>query len=141
MANLARSVATLRISGDDLLPEEISSLLGSEPTHGQHRGQEISNKSGMRIAKFGHWRLEAKDEEPENLDAQVHELLNRLTPDLLVWSTLSNQFRIDLFCGLFMNKSNEGVSIAPSTLTSLGERGIELSLDIYAPDIDDKLFK
>ncbi len=33
-----------------------------------------------------------------------------------------------------MEESNEGVSVAAYTLRLLGERGIELSLDIYGPD-------
>lgn len=134
MAQLARSVATLRIAGDDLVPEEISSLLGCEPTFAQRKGEEIPTKSGVHIAKFGHWRLKTKDAEPEDLDGQVTELLSKLTQDVQVWQLLSKRFRIDLFCGWFMNESNEGVSISPATLRSLGERGIELGLDIYAPD-------
>ena len=136
MAHLARSAATLRIAGDDLVPEEISALLGAEPTHAQCRGQKLPSRSGERIAKFGHWRLEAKDREPEDLNGQVKALLDQLTPDLEVWRTLSKRFEIDLFCGLFMNESNEGVGVSPSSLSLLGERGIELSLDIYAPTTD-----
>jgi ribosomal protein L19 len=136
MAQLARSVATLRIAGDDLIPEEISSLLGSEPTFAQRKGEEIPTKSGVRIAMFGHWRLKAKDAEPEDLDGQITELLSKLTQDVQIWQLLGKRFRIDLFCGWFMNESNEGVSISPATLRSLGERGIELGLDIYAPDTE-----
>jgi len=40
---------------------------------------------------------------------------------------------MDLFCGLFMKESSEGFSISPATLAMLGERGIELQFDIYAP--------
>jgi hypothetical protein len=35
-----------------------------------------------------------------------------------------------------MGGSNEGASISPKTLTALGERGIELAVDIYGPDTD-----
>lgn len=136
MAHLARSVATLRIAGDDLVPEEVSAILGAEPTHAQRKGQELVSKSGTRIAKFGHWRLEAKDREPEDIDGQVTELLSGLSSDLGAWRALGERFDIDLFCGWFMNESNEGVSVSPSTLGLLSARGIELSLDIYAPTTD-----
>jgi Domain of unknown function (DUF4279) len=136
LAHLARSAATLRIAGDDLVPEEISALLGAEPTHAQRKGQELPSKSGVRIAKFGHWRLETKDREPEDLNGQVKELLDQLTTDLEVWQALSKRFEIHLFCGWFMNESNEGVGVSPSTMSLLAARGIELSLDIYAPTTD-----
>jgi hypothetical protein len=35
-----------------------------------------------------------------------------------------------------MEKENEGVGISASILRELGERGIELSLDIYSGDRD-----
>ncbi len=83
--------------------------------------------------KTGSWRLKATDCEPENLDKQVAELLGKLTQDLSIWAFLSTQFAIDLFCGLFMEESNEGVEVSAETLMALGQRGIMLGLDIYGP--------
>ena len=136
MAHLSRSVATLRISGDDLSPDAITKILGCQPTHGQIKGEVIvGKKTGReRIVKIGMWSLSASDSEPENIDAQVSEILAKLTDDLVAWKKLSEKHDIDLFCGLFMEASNEGLSISPATLNSLGARGIELALDIYGPD-------
>jgi len=64
---------------------------------------------------------------------QVKELLGKLTNDLSVWADIAQRFKIDLFVGLFMDVTNEGVLISPHTMTLLGQRGIELDLDIYAP--------
>jgi len=137
MAHLQRAVASLRIAGDDLNPDQISTLLGAVPTHAQTKGQELPLKSGRtRIAQFGQWRLHAIDTEPENLDGQVAELLGKLTSDLVVWLDLACRFKIDLFCGWFMGGTNEGVTVSATTLKALGERGIELALDIYGPDTD-----
>lgn len=38
---------------------------------------------------------------------------------------------MDMFCGLFMQNENEGQSLSAELLAMLGERGIDLSLDIY----------
>lgn len=135
MANLHRSVATLRVTGDALIPSEITTLLGAKPSEAQTKGDQlIGPRTGrIRIAKFGMWRLEASEREPEDLDGQVHELLSQLTADLSVWADITREFEINLFCGLFMEVGNEGVLLSPSTLTALGQRGIELHLDIYAP--------
>lgn len=137
MAHLQRAVASLRIAGDDLDPNQVSALLGTDPTHGQAKGQEIPLKSGRtRIAQFGQWRLHATETEPENLDGQVAELLGKLTDDLAIWRNLGHRYKIDLFCGWFMGGTNEGVTVSATTLKALGERGIELGLDIYGPDTD-----
>ena len=137
MAHLERAVATLRVAGDHLDPEEVTLRLGAQPTHSQRNGQEFRFKSGRtRVAKFGQWRLVAPDTEPEDLDHQVAELLGTLTNDLEIWRDLSSRFNVDLFCGWFMGRSNEGLTISPATLLRLGERGIELAIDIYAPETD-----
>lgn len=79
MAHVQRSVVTLRIGGDDLVPEEITKLLGAQPTATQTKGDKIvGRKTGrVRIAKMGMWRLHAKDREPEGMDAQTQEILSQ----------------------------------------------------------------
>lgn len=140
MAHMERSVVSLRIIGDSLVPDNISELLGSPPTHAPINGETlIGKKTGIkRVAKFGMWQMSVADSEPENLDGQIEEILGKLTDNLVVWSKISEQFEVDFFCGLFMGGSNEGLSLSPRTLAALGERGIELGLDIYAPDEETK---
>ncbi|WP_414440146.1 DUF4279 domain-containing protein [Burkholderia sp. 22PA0106] len=136
MAHLHKSVASLRISGDDLVPTEISNLLGCLPTLCQLKGEPIIGKKSeqIRIARFGMWRLLAKPCEPEDLDGQIADILSQLTDDLEVWNGLAERYSIDLFCGLFMGSDNEGLLISPASLLLLGERGVKLGLDIYGPD-------
>jgi Domain of unknown function (DUF4279) len=136
MAQVSRSVATLRIAGADLNPEEITQLLGRSPTRAYRKGDAVAAGSGTRIATFGHWQLHASDAEPEDLNRQVAQLLAGLTQDLQVWSRIAGRYRLDLFCGLFMRESSEGISLSPATLHSLGQRSIKLDLDIYAADVD-----
>ena len=135
MAHLYRSVAALRVAGDTLIPSEITSSLGAEPSIAQTKGDQIVGpKTGtIRIAKSGMWQLQATTRQPEDLDGQVQELLDQLTTDLAIWADLARRFNIDLFCGLFMEVTDEGVSLSPHTLVALGKRGIELGLCIYAP--------
>ncbi|MEY2499667.1 MAG: hypothetical protein QOI07_1 [Verrucomicrobiota bacterium] len=133
MSALLKSVVTLRISGDALLPAEISELLGAQPTHGVAKGDEtVGEQTGTRrIAKSGMWRLCAADREPEDIDAQIQELLSQLTSDLTVWREIATRYQIDLFCGLFMGDTNDGLILSPASLVALGQRHIELQLDIY----------
>jgi hypothetical protein len=136
MGPVQKSVATLRISGDDLVPTEISSLLGCAPTASAKKGDVIvGKKTGReRVARTGVWSLHTADQEPENLDEQIEDLLSRLTTDLAIWRNLVETYRVDLFCGLFMSSGNEGIQISPGSLIALGQRGIKLGLDIYGPE-------
>lgn len=121
------------------MPNEVSLRLGCEPSSSYAKGEITYSSESQRkyVKRSGAWILEASDQTPINLDAQASELLNKLTDKLDVWSTLNSRFEIDCFCGLFMMRPNEGLSISSDTLRALGERGIELSLEIYSP-IDDE---
>jgi Domain of unknown function (DUF4279) len=132
MAAISLSTAALRIFGESLDPNEISQRLGCAPTHSHRKGELRSTRTNM-LHRMGMWRLVAEDSEPEALDAQVARLLDKVTPDLEVWKDLGTRFSVDMFCGLFMNESNEGLELSPSTLHALGQRGISLSLDVYGP--------
>jgi hypothetical protein len=81
--------------------------------------------------------LEAEPAEPENINAQVRWLLSQVESDPEVWQALVHRFDVDIFCGLFMQGSNDGMSLAPDVMALLGERGIHLALDIYNASDDD----
>lgn len=133
MTVLSRSAVSLRVFGDDLLPEEVTALLGAAPTAFEVKGGQSQPNSGGRTfaARTGGWRLEVARRSPGDLDGQIAELLGQLTTDLNAWRELTTRFRVDIFCGLWLNEGNEGISLDPSTLKDLGERGILLDLDIY----------
>jgi len=82
------------------------------------------------------WSLCAPENEPADLDAQVDWILTRVTPDLSVWKKITEDYRVDLFCGLFLERPNRGVTLMPKTMTELGVRGIRLGFDIYAPETE-----
>lgn len=133
-----KTVASLRFFGDDLDPEEITSMLGVKPTVGVRKGGKwITSIGTEKIARRGSWRIKIDDRSPGDLDAQIANLLAPLTTDLVVWENLSSRFDADIFLGLFLHESNEGISLSPDTLRAVGSRGLELDLNIYGGAIDD----
>jgi hypothetical protein len=136
MAHLHHSIVGLRIFGDRLDPDEISRLLGGVPTDSFRKGQVKPSKTKGIIRKSGGWLLNAAGQEPGNLDIQVEEMLGQLTEDLSVWAALTNEYKVDLFCGFFMSETDEGIEVSAKTLKALGERGIKLGVCIYAPSTD-----
>ena len=132
MGALDHSIATLRLFGDDLVPEEITALLGTAPTEARTKGESITSRStgNVRIARTGSWRLRATRREPEGLESQIFEVLDRLSSNPETWKSLS-RFEPHFFCGIFMRSSNDGMDLSSRALLALGQRGIGISLDIY----------
>lgn len=119
--------------GDDLIPDEITRLLGVAPTLAEIKGEPIvSPVSGKTRLVPGMWLLRAADRSPADMDGQIQEILSQTTNDLAVWQSLSKKYFTQLFCGLVMEGTNEGIGLSPQSLVALGERGIELGLDIYS---------
>jgi hypothetical protein len=64
VAELARAVAALRIMDEDLVPSDVSALLGCEPTKGWAKGDTLTSHGVTRTARFGMWSLQADESEP-----------------------------------------------------------------------------
>jgi hypothetical protein len=133
MAKLYRSRASLRLFGEDLEPEEITRLLCCIPTSSQKKGEIIRHRTNgdEHVAPYGKWLLNEDECCPGDLDGQIQRLLARVSADLSVWHNLVSRFRTDLFCGIFVQQWNEGVSLSPEVLAALGSRGIKIDFDIY----------
>lgn len=137
MTALYSAAAALRVFGDDLDPSEITAALGKQPDAAERRGETIPSRSGReRVARRGRWSVQVGSRTPADLDAQVAELLAGTTDNIDVWRSITARYDADIFCGLFLNEQNEGLTISPATLKMLGERGISLDLDIYAGSDD-----
>lgn len=138
MGTLYKSAASIGFLGDDLVPEEITAALGAEPTVGVRKGGVWRTKAGVeKVAPRGSWRKEADRREPGDLDAQINDLLDGLSDDLLAWQSFSKRYRGRVFCGLFLATGNEGATMLSGTLLRLGERGLLMDLDIYGQETGD----
>lgn len=60
-----------------------------------------------------------------------------MTDDLSVWDLLTKRFKVDAFCGLWLDETNEGETLEADVLLMLSQRGIKLELDIYSGRVDD----
>ena len=132
-----RCKVSLRIFGDDLDPDEISSILLCEPSRKTKKGEIVADdgEGHQRISPRGSWHLELAGDDDLGLEEQVLKLLACVTADSDVWRRLTLQYKVDLFCGLFVNAGswNRGFSLSPKVLRELAERNLEIGLDIYAP--------
>jgi len=138
MAAVARSVASLRIIGDSVKVAELTQLMGREPSLAYETGESFEVRGRVLTRKSGMWMIRVPASEPESLDAQIAELLGSVSASVETWQRLSERFRLNVFCGLFMEESNEGFSLEPATLSALAARKITIDFDVYAPSTDTK---
>jgi hypothetical protein len=124
---------SLRITGQEVDPEKISTLLGCEPTEAARTGATLTLPSGRtRSVSKGFWHLRS-DRQATDLADQIEALLAKLTSDVTVWQSLTDRFEVDLFCGLFLETTNRGVELPAYLVSALGERRLRIGFDIYAP--------
>ena len=134
MAKVQRTIVTLRFHGDNLDPQELSDRLGAMPTSAFVKGATLRSARGTeRVAKTGQWRLNVEAEAPDDFDGLVAQLFDQLSSDHDTWLDLSGRFAGNLFVGLFLDSSNEGVPISRETVSAIAARGLSLGLDIYGP--------
>jgi len=80
------------------------------------------------------WVMKVRPTRSGCLDKQVFALFNKLPSSQKFWDSINEVAEIDLFVGVFMERNNRGMDISPAAMKMLGERGVELSLDIYGPE-------
>jgi hypothetical protein len=133
MAAIAESRVSIRFFGDDLDPAEVTGMLGCEPTTQYRKGDVRQSATRNYARKYGAWILAAEHHRPEALDDQLQGLFARMTQDLNTWKALTTRYDANVFCGLFMDESNEGFSLHPKTLEALAARGLGIGFDVYDP--------
>lgn len=137
MARVHRTVVSIGFYGDDLDPTELTTRLGAPPTRSFRQGDNLARETGVvRPARTGAWILEAQGAEWDDLGSQISGALGGLTDDLSVWTNLAGRYEARVFCGLFMEATNEGLRLKPETLKAVSARGLYLDLDLYGPRDD-----
>lgn len=118
---------TLRVFGGDLDPDDISTLLGCQPSS--------ARKKGDPYPRTGRWLLSIESKDfGENADVEdgIRMLLERLPPNGRIWSSLTSLYRVDVSCGLFLNSSNRGFGLSAEVSGLLSERNLNVGFDLYA---------
>lgn len=138
MAAIARVRASLRVFGDSLEPEEVSALLGRQPSRNHRKGDKIRGKSGNldAVEPTGAWILDSALSERAEVEEHVESLLSSLSNDMDEWSRLTDTYSASIHCGLFLDQYNEGFELSPRCAQSIAERGLVIAFDIYSGDAD-----
>lgn len=117
-------------------PDEVSNMLGVVSTYCERKGEVIIGKVSKqeRVARTGRWSIDSNLPDDADIEDKLNELLNQVSNDESVWASINEKYKVDIFCGMFMEAENRGFSISVKTLKRLASLGIEVGFDIYAPD-------
>lgn len=135
MAAIARVRASLRVFGDSLEPEEVSALLGHQPTRCHRKGDKCGPQ-GASIEPTGAWILDSRTSEKAEIEDHVESLLAIITSDHDEWASLTERFSASILCSVFLDQYNEGFELSPRLCKALANRGLVIAFDIYSGDPD-----
>ena len=135
MAAIARVRASLRVFGDSLEPEEVSALLGHQPTRCHRKGDKCGPQ-GASIEPTGAWILDSRTSEKVEIEDHVESLLAIITSDHDEWASLTERFSASILCSVFLDQYNEGFELSPRLCKALANRGLVIAFDIYSGDPD-----
>jgi hypothetical protein len=134
MAEIVRATASFRLFGDTLNPQVVSEQLGLAPTTAGAKGElrPSRKKSPALRWRTGSWILESRLPRSSKLDEHLRDVLDRLEAHAgEIRGFVAQGHRADIFCGCFLDATNEGTLLDPGTIRLLGLLGVPLGLDIY----------
>jgi hypothetical protein len=134
MDSLQRAKVSVLIADDNLVPSELTALLGGPPKLGVSKGETFLASHGKQIkAQTGMWQFGSEWESPPQLDRQIGEVLSALTSDMLVWAEVTNRYLCYLSVGGYFHDWTGGMTLGPNTSQLLAERNLSIDFDLYAP--------
>ena len=132
MIDVAECKVSLWLTGDTLDPDELARLLGCTPAFCRRKGETYLSKTGEEmVASTGRFQLTTGWRTGEPLERLVRELLDQVPDNPVLWAEINSTLSGEIFCGLILDSVNEEAKISAGTLSSLGQRGLSLHLDIY----------
>ena len=129
------SSATLCIYGESLEPDEVSDLLGTQPTNSFRRGyQKVPRSQPM---PHGAWFLRVEGQSPKGPGEHIHELLLRLPTSTKIWAELRERYTAKVSVAIHMVGWNKGFELQATQIERLASLGLHLDFDIYTYDEEE----
>jgi len=131
---MARITASLRLSGEDLEPDEASLRLGMQPDRACRKGEAHFGKNGRRYSDHsaGLWSVGSQLDENVPLTDHLQALLKlaeRFGDRLREFQ--DRGFAADLFVGVFDIEGNYLLRLEPNLLAEINRFGLDLVIDVY----------
>lgn len=120
--------ASLRISGDIKSIEEITDIVGVQPTHTHRKGEKRSNLA--KPNKHDMWCFEPHIDENEKLTKHLCALWAAIGQNAHRIKKLKDKYNVDIFCGYRSNCDHAGFELTPQSLTIFQELEIPFNVSV-----------
>jgi len=123
---------SLCIYSKDINPENLTKVIGCQPSNAKRKGEIDSRHPNRPPAKIGIWCLDT----PENLPFidKLKYLLTKTTSELSVWETIHKSHTVSLRCVVYLHSWSEGFDISHELLSEIGNRKWEFGLAMYSAE-------
>ena len=121
--------AYLRITGEDMEPEDITLRLRLEPDTVQKKGQEIAARHGwLGEGEYQSdcWQFSIESEESESVAALTDRFLDLLLPRAEHLRELAEQFAAELYISVYPESRQESILFGVQTSRKLADIGLPL---------------
>ncbi len=121
---------SLRIQGDELIPDRVTQLVDCVPTQSHAKGDNIETRNFVRSAPTGVWILQ--EDKAHLLDKAINDLFNRIEENQETWKAITSKFRAEILIGVFLSGIQNGFTLSEKTVRRVASLGIALSFDMYS---------
>ena len=118
----------------------VTPVLETQPQSELHFPRRASAKDPSKIGRpkesVGYAEVCAV-QHVENLPPKLHT--RRMPDDPELWKDLAGRYKLDLFCGAFLQAANRGFALPEELIRRMADRRLAFSVDIYCsvPDEPD----
>jgi hypothetical protein len=120
--------ATLRIHGEDLDLDDITSAIGVQPTHTHRYGDQIEWLD--TTYKDDAWHLESGLDDSAHLSDHLRVLWAQIQPATEYLRELKKRYSISVFCGYRSNCDNAGLDLPHDALKIFSELEVPFGLSV-----------
>ena len=131
-ANEKWSTASFRIAGDALRPDQVTAILGLEPTRSGVKGERHSSGHGS-VSRTSFWLLKCPLSDSSPLSKHLEWLLDMFEPKFTSISSITEGATIMFLCGFSSGNGQGGFTLDARTLQRIARLGVALSIDLYPP--------
>jgi hypothetical protein len=126
------TAVTLAVYGEDLVADDVTRLLGVEPSSSHRRG----DRRGPRSAPYkkGAWFLQQRGEAPLGPEELTTTLLDRLPSDEATWIRVGELYEVQVRFGIHFYGWNRGFDLSAALIARIAKLRAKLVYDLYAYD-------
>jgi hypothetical protein len=116
----------------ELVPEELTALLGVQPTHAARKGSQRSPRQAP--LRKGVWYISRAAASPIELEEVLSEMLDTLPSDPEVWKGLAARFEITISIALYLEAWSRGFELSLAATQRIAALGASIGVSVYGPD-------